>query len=79
MTFPPQTRRCLKCQGFGHLATDYANSKVITLEEWKAVREEENEEEKKVQLVEEPKGELEEVEETANMGKILVFKRDLSR
>jgi len=78
MIFPPQLRRCLKCQGLRHLAIDCPNSKVITLEEWKAVREEENQEEKKMQLVEESKGELEEVEEKANKGEILVLKRDLS-
>ena len=76
MIFPLQLRRCLKCQGLGHLGTDYPNSKVITLEERKTVREEENQEEKKMQLVEEPKQELEEIEEKANEGEILVFKRD---
>ena len=78
MTSPLQIRRCLKCQGFGHLATDCPNSKVITLEEWEAEREEENEEKKKMQLVEEPKEELEEIEEKANEGELLVLKRNLS-
>ena len=78
MILPPQLRRYLKCQGLGHLATNCSNSKVITLEEWKAMREEENQEEKKMQLVEESKGGLEEVEEKANEGEILVLKRDLS-
>ena len=78
MIFPLQLRRCLKCQGLGHLATDFPNNKVITLEERKAVREEENQEEKKMQLVEEPKEELEEIEEKANEGEILALKRNLS-
>jgi len=55
---------------------DYPNSKVITLEQRKTVREEENQEKKKMQLVEEPKEELEEIEEKANKGEILVLKRD---
>jgi len=78
MVFPPQLRRCLRCQELGHVATDYPNSKVNTLDERKTVREEENQEEKKTQLVEEPKEELEEIEEKANEGEILVWKRDLS-
>ena len=78
MTSPLQIRRCLKCQGFGHLATDCPNSKVITLEEWEAEREEDNEEKEKMQLEEEPKEELEEIEEKANEGELLVLKRNLS-
>ena len=46
MIFPPPLSRCLKCHGLGHLATDCPNNKVITLEERKAVREEEKVEEK---------------------------------
>ena len=78
MIFPLQLRRCPKCQGLGHLGMDYPNSKVITLEQRKTVREEENQEKKKMQLVEEPKEELEEIEEKANEGEILVLRRDLS-
>jgi len=78
MIFPAQLRRSLKCQEFGHLAVDYRNSKVITLEERKSMREEENQEEKKMQLVEEPKEELKEIAENANEGEILVLKRYFS-
>ena len=46
MIFPPPLSRCLKYHGLGHLATDCPNNKVITLEERKAVREEEKVEEK---------------------------------
>jgi len=67
----------LKCQGLGHLATDYPNSNVITLEERKTVREEENQEEKKMRLVEELNEELVEIEEKANEVEILVLKTDL--
>ena len=67
MIFPPQLRRCLMCQGLGRLATGCPNNKVITLEERKAVRKEENQEEKKIQLVAEPKEvELEEKIEEKN-------------
>ena len=66
------------CQGLRHLAMACPNYKVITLEEWKTEKEEENEEEKTFQLVEEPKEELEKIEEKANEGEILALKRNLS-
>ena len=65
------------CQGLGRLATGCPNNKVITLEERKAVREEENQEEKKIQLVAEPKEvELEEKIEEKNGD---VFEEDEKR
>jgi len=39
-------RRCFKCQGLGHIASDYPNREVITLAEWTPVKEEFKEEEK---------------------------------
>ena len=40
------SRRCYKCQGLAHIATDCPNQKVITLVEWDAVKDELAEEEK---------------------------------
>ena len=37
------TRRCFKCQGLGHIASECPNRKVITLAEWRAVDEQEKE------------------------------------
>ena len=70
-------RRCFKCQGLGHIASDCPNRKVITLAEWtnvKEVFEEEHEEE------EEPESEeaQEEVEEGADDGEMLVLRRVLN-
>ena len=39
-------RRCFKCQGLGHIASECPNRKVITLAEWAIVKEEFEEEEK---------------------------------
>ena len=39
-------RRCFKCQGLRHIASDCPNHKVITLAEWSAVKEVFEEEEK---------------------------------
>ena len=52
-------RRCFKCQGFGHIASDYPNPKVITLSKWPAVKEVFEEEEKE----DDYKDELEETQE----------------
>ena len=54
---------------------DFLNNKVITLEEWKAVREEENQEEKKTQLVEEPKENQEEAEKRTDEGEKPLLER----
>jgi len=79
MIFPPQLKRCLKCRGLGHLAIDCPNIKVITLEERKAEREEENQEEKKMQLVEEPKENQEEDEKRADEGEKPLLERVSSK
>ena len=36
---PMANRRCFKCQGIGHIASDRPNRKVITLAEWTKVKE----------------------------------------
>jgi len=60
--------RCFKCQGLGHIATNYPNHKVITLAKWKAVEEEEIEEENEGETEGNLKERLEEVEEEADEG-----------
>ena len=40
-------KRCFTCQGLGHIASDYANHKAITLAEWSAMKEVFKDEEKK--------------------------------
>ena len=42
-------RRCFKCQGLRHIASDSPNRKVITLAEWTAVKENFEEEENEVE------------------------------
>ena len=39
------TRRCFRCQGFGHIASECPNRKVVTLMEWQTEKDEEKEEE----------------------------------
>jgi len=69
MTFPPQIRRCLKCQGFGHLATDCPNKEFITLDEWEVAVEVELEEK-----IEEKNGDVfEEVVIEADEGEMLAM------
>jgi len=66
------TRRCFKCQGLRHIASDCLNRKVVTLAKWRVVDEQE--------IVKEIKGEsegnleenLEEVKEEADEDEILV-------
>ena len=43
---PMSNRRCFKCQGLGHIASECPNRKVITLAEWTAVKEDFEEEER---------------------------------
>jgi len=42
--------RCFKCQGLGHIATDWLNRKVITLAEWGAAHKEEKDTEPEAEL-----------------------------
>ena len=75
---PHEKRRCYKCQGFGHIASDCPNRRVITLREFRELEEaeveEEEENEKEVHLME---CEEEYVEE-ADEGELLVLRRTLS-
>jgi len=71
----PSNRRCFKCQGLGHIASECPNRKVITLAEWTAVKEDFEEEENEVESeleVEEPQ---DEVIEEADEGELLVLRR----
>jgi len=70
-------RRCFKCQGLGHIATDCPNRWVITLAEWDAVKEEVAEEEKE-ESVEATEEEEEEIIAEADEGEMLVLRRALS-
>ena len=71
------TRRCFKCQGLGHIASECANRKVITLAEWRAVDEQEKEGEIEGETEEEHEESQEEVEEEADEGEMLVLRRVL--
>ena len=73
------TKRCFKCQGLGHIATDFSNCNVITLAEWKVIEEEEEIEEQNEGEIEGDHEEtLEEVEEETNEGEMLVLRRVLN-
>jgi len=73
-TKPKETRRCFRCQGLGHIASECPNKRVVTLAEYQASFEEEMEEEKELYLNET----LEEVEEGPDEGELLVVRRALS-
>ena len=47
---PTNPRRCFKCQGLGHITSNYPNCNVITLAEWAAMKEEFEEDEKRMIL-----------------------------
>ena len=74
---PMSTRRCFKCQGLGHIASDCPNRKVITLAEWESVKEEEKDEEEEEAVAEEEENPEEEVT-GADEGEMLVLRRALS-
>ena len=74
---PFEKRRCYKCQGFGHIASDCPNRKVITLVEYQTLEQAELGEEgsdKEVHLMEME----EECIEEADEGELLVLRRALS-
>jgi len=71
-------RRCFKCQGLGHIATDCTNQKVINLAEWKSMEEEDIEKENKGEIEGNLEETLEEVEEEENEGAMSIFRRVLS-
>ena len=72
------TRRCFKCQGLGHIASECPNRKVITLAEWRAIDEQEKEGEIEGETEEEHEESQEEVEEEADEGEMLVLRRVLN-
>ena len=75
---PMSTRRCFKCQGLGHIASECPNRKVITLAEWRAVDEQEKEGEIEGETEEEHEESQEEVKEEADKGEMLVLMRVLN-
>ena len=71
-------KRCFRCQGLGHFASECPNKRVVTLAEYHATCEElddENDEEERELLMTEG---LEEVEEGPDEGEMLVIRRALS-
>lgn len=62
-------RKCYKCQGYGHIASDCPNRKVVT------IIEDENEDEEELHNEE---GEIDEVTEYADVGEALVIQRSLN-
>jgi len=71
-------RRCFKCQGLGHIASECPNRKVITLAEWAAVKEDFEEEEKACESEPEDGENQDEIIEEADEGELLVLRRVLS-
>jgi len=74
---PQERRRCYKCQGFGHIALECSNRRVMTMAECQAIEEVEWEEEKndnEVHLMEVK----EECVEVVDKGELLVLRRALS-
>ena len=74
---PQERRRCYKCQGFGHTASECPSRRVMTMTECQALEEVEWKEERKEKEV--PLMEVEEqcIEET-DEGELLVLRRALS-
>jgi len=48
---PMSIKRCSKCQDFGHTPSEYPNKEFITLAEWEAAMEEENEDKMKMNMI----------------------------
>ena len=74
---PHERRRCYRCQGFGHIASDCPNKRVITLIEYRGLEEEERMEEENEKELHLAMDEEEYVEE-ADDGELLVIRRTLS-
>ena len=66
------TRRCFKCQGFGHIASNCLKQKVISLAEWESSNGEEKEEEEEETVEDEEESPEEEVT-GADEGNMLVL------
>ena len=72
---PLSIKRCFKCQGLGHTPSDCPNKEFITLAEWEAAIEEENEEKNEDERDHELEETQGEVVEEAREEELLVLRR----
>ena len=72
---PNAFKRCFRCQGLGHIASECPNKRVVTLVEYQTHEEEMEEEGGKEVCFNEP---IEEVEEGPDEGELLVVRKVLS-
>jgi len=72
---PSTPRRSFKCQGLGHIASECPNKRIISLAEWEENKEENEEEDHGLTMMEEDQ---EEVVEEADEGELLVLRRAMS-